>query len=64
MNERNPERDWAVIQARLAVLDAEEALARKPSAYYALDLQAKQKSWKRLTQLILVSDNGKLRRHD
>lgn len=63
MNERNPDRDWPVICARQAVKKAEEELARKPSPFNALELQAQQYSWKKLIKLELVkkTDNGKLR---
>ena len=54
MNERNPDRDWPIMNARQAVVNAEKELERKPSPFNALDLQDKRQRWETLSRLTLV----------
>jgi hypothetical protein len=53
----NPDEDWPIISARLAVLDAEELGKAHPGPFAALDLQHKRKQWEKLSQLTVVKKN-------
>jgi hypothetical protein len=54
VSERNPDRDYPIIAARQAVLDACETLATAKSPYAALAVQDRKQRWDTMRKLELV----------
>jgi hypothetical protein len=51
---QNPYRDYPIIAARKAVLEAQEALAKRPGPKGALRVQREKRVWDDLKQLSIV----------
>ena len=54
MTDRNRYEDYLIISARRAVLEAQEALAKRPGPKWALRVQREKRVWDELKQLSIV----------
>jgi len=53
---RNRLEDYAIISARRGVLEAQEALAKRPGPKGALKVQTLKRAWDELKQLSIVKE--------